>query len=254
MLYILLSLTPHSLYPIKAICFDVETILETDEMRASGYVGKLDSLRYLKQVGHLPNQNDLFTQLTKVPAESTEFTYNNELKMPLVFSDWLMCVQPASTILTKVLNFLQNSKISDIEKTILGNIVKMMFTPTSLIDTQKIIKPTESLINQLKNKGYTLYLTGNWIHVDVLKQNFSNLLSKFSGVFVSGQLKELKPSQNFYNAVLQKINLNSADVLWIERETNFAAKAKPYNLKMILYNPKYAKDAIKDMQKIGINI
>lgn len=253
-LYILLCVTPQSLYPIKAICFDVETILETDDMRASSYVGKVDSLRYLRQVGHLPCQNDLFTQLMKVPADSTEFTYNNELKMPLVFSDWLMCVQPANTLLTKILNFLENAKITDIEKTILSNIIKMMFTPTSLIDTRKVIKPAEQLLNQLKQNGYKLYLTGNWIHVDVMQQKFDKLLSNFSGIFVSGKLKKLKPSQDFYNTVLQRINLTAADVLWIERESNFVSKAKQYNLNMILFNPKYTKDTIKDLQKFGINL
>ena len=256
--YTLLCFIPQTsllaITPIKAICFDVETVLETDDMRAANYVGKVDSLRYLRQVGHLPCQKDLFAQLMKAPAESTEYTYNNELRMPLIFSDWLMSVQPAPVLLTKILNFLQSSKISDIEKTIFSNIIKMMFTPTSLIDTRKVIKPTEQLLNQLKQKGYKLYLTGNWIHVDVLRQNFDKLLTNFSGIFVSGKLQELKPSQDFYTAVLQNIHLTAADVLWIERESHFVSKAKQYNLNMILYNPKHVKDTVKELQQFGINV
>lgn len=253
-LYIFFCAAPQYLYPIKAICFDVETILETDDMRASNYVGKIDSLRYLKQVGHLPCQSDLFKQLIQVPAESTEITYNNELKMPLVFSDWLICAQPANVLLTKILKFLENAKITDIEKTILSNIIKMMFTPTSLIDTRKIIKPTTLLLHQLKQKGYKLYLTGNWIHVDVMQQKFEKVLNNFSGIFVSGKLQKLKPSQDFYNTVLQKINLNSSDVLWIERESNFLLKAKQYKLNMVLFNYKNPRDIIKDLQSFGVKL
>lgn len=245
---------PHASYSIQAICFDIETILETDDMRAAHYVGKLDSLRYLRQVGHLPCQNDLFTKLMPIPAESTEFTYNNELKMPLIFSDWLTGLQPATTLSNKVLNFLQNSKLTDIEKTILSNIVNMMFTPASLIDTQKLIKSTEHLVHQLKQKGYTLYLTGNWIHIDLVQQKFEKFLNNFSGFYVSGKLHKLKPTQDFYNTVLEKINLSAADVLWIERESNFTKKAKQYHLNMILLEPKYTKTLKQDLQKFGINL
>lgn len=240
--------------PIKAICFDIETLFETDDMKAAHYVGKIDSLRYLKQVGHLPCQADLFTHLANVPAQSTFFTYNNELKMPLIFADWLTKLQPATAILTQTLNFLKNSKLSEIEKKIFGNIVTMMLTPMSLIDTQKVIRPTETLVASLKKKGYQVFLAGNWAHFESLQQSFDKILQIFNGVFVSGKLHLLKPSQEFYTTILEKINLHPAHVLWVEKESNFLPKAKEYNLNMIRYNTKQPKSIEQDLKKFNISL
>ncbi len=83
------SLSSISLYPAKftALFFDVEAIFHTNSMRASSYIGKIDSLRYLSSVGHLPSQEDLFKQLKSVKAQSTQVTYNKNLAMPLIFSE-----------------------------------------------------------------------------------------------------------------------------------------------------------------------
>ena len=240
---------------IKAICFDIETLFEVDSMRASNYVGKIDSLRYLKETGHFPCQADLFEKLTEVKAQSTIFTENNNLKMPLIFSDWLMNVQPASSLEIKILTFLNNSKLSDIEKKVFGNIVAMMLTPSSLVDTQKTVNTTISIIFSLSKKGYKVFLVGNWANLECLQQNFHETLKIFNGIFISGKIHLLKPDKDFYTTILQKINFDSESVLWIEKENYFANKAQQYNLNFILNNnPKNKSSIIKDLQKFNINI
>lgn len=239
---------------IKAICFDIETLFETENAKAANYIGKIDSLRYLKQVGHLPCQADLFKFLANVPAQSTFSTYNNDLKMPLILADWLVKLQPATSLLTETLTFIKNSRLSEIEKKVFGNIVTMMLTPTSLIDTQKVIRPTEALVASLKKKGYQLFLVGNWAHLDSLQQNFGKNLQAFNGVFVSGKLHLLKPSKEFYTTILENINLDSAHVLWIEKESNFLLKAKEYNLQMIRYNTNQPKSIEQDLKSFNVNI
>ena len=78
---------------ITAIFFDVEAIFTTNDMKAASYVGKINSVRYLGQVGHLPNQEALFRQLKGIKAISTQVTYNKNLEMPLILSDWLAQLQ-----------------------------------------------------------------------------------------------------------------------------------------------------------------
>lgn len=256
LLYTLLCIAPCDLIqskaPIKAICFDIETILETDDMRASGYVGKLDSLFYMKKVGHLPCQKDLFENLAKVPAQSNLLTYNNNLKMPFIFSDWLLNQQSATTCLNKTLTYLTTSSLSDIEVKVLGNIVRMMMTPSSLIDIQKIIPTTEKLIAQLKQKGYKLYLTGNWANLESLQKDYGRLLQNFSGVFLSGKMHQLKPYQDYYDTVLNQIAIDPSQVLWLEKELNFVTQMKKYGFSVIQYNPKDKKTIYKDLDHYGI--
>ena len=255
--YFLLCIAPQSIIlaksPIKAICFDIETIFETDNMKASSYVGKVSSLQYATRAGHLPCQEDLFAQLMKVPAKSINYTYNNDLKMPLIFSDWLTNMQSQQTLLTKTLAFLDDSKLSNVEKKVLGNIVTMMLTPSALTDTQKVIRSTEKLIIQLRQNGYKVYLTGNWAHIDSLRENFSATLGLFHGIFVSGKMHMLKPYQEFYDLILQKINLTAADVLWIEKESTFVSKIKTLKLNALHLDPKHAKHFISELHAFGIN-
>lgn len=258
LLYTLLCCTPWTFIQtkahIRAICLDIETIFETNDMKASSYVGKIDSLRYLKTIGNLPCQKDLFSKLEKVPAQSNIFTYNDGLKMPLILSDWLTHEQSASACLSKILSYLTTSTLPDIQKKILGNIIKMMMHPDALVDTQKLIPSTEKLIEQLKQKGYKLYLTGNWAHLESLQKEFGRSLQNFSGIFVSGKIKLLKPHQTFYTAVLEKINIDSSEILWLEKEPNFISQMKKYNFHVIHYDPKDKKTIYKDLQSFGITL
>ncbi|MBI2353150.1 HAD hydrolase-like protein [Candidatus Dependentiae bacterium] len=243
--------------PISAICFDIETILTTDDMKASSYVGKVKSLMYATKIGHLPCQKDLFSKLEKVPALSHLTTYNNNLSMPLIFSDWLINKQPASSCLNKITSFLENSsseKIPSIQKEVLENIAKMMLNPSALIDTQKVISSTEKLIEQLKQKGYKLYLTGNWAHLETLQKEFGRLLKNFNGIFLSGKLKALKPHQDYYDTVLGEIKINPSNILWIEKEPHFIASMKKHNFNVISYNPKDKKTIYKELQGFNISL
>ncbi len=239
---------------IKVICFDIETIFETNENKAANYVGRINSLLYLKETGHLPCQKDLFTKLSKVPATTTLITYNNDLQMPLIFSDWLINTQPAVQLLKKITSFLHASHLASIEQKIFENITTMMLTPTSLVDTQKVISGTTELVSQLRNKGYKVYLTGNWAHLESLQSAFAQALKLFHGIFVSGKMHQLKPHPAFYETILTTLDLDTSDILWIEKEVHFATKAKQLQLPVLKINPKNLKQITQDLQTFGIYV
>src|SRR3990167_4232491 len=163
------SNTHPALKKISALFFDVESIFRTNSMRASSYIGKIDSLRYLSAVGHLPCQSDLFKQLKPIKAISTQVTYNNNLEMPLILSDWLSAAQSSQKIKDTIQKYFANKNISEIEKKVLFAIVCMMLTAKHLADTQEVSEKIESLLAKLKHLKVKLFLVGNWAHIGSLK-------------------------------------------------------------------------------------
>jgi len=223
-------------------------------MRAANYVGKGNSLKYWGKVGHMPNQQDLFKSLLKMPADTDLQTYNNDLKMPLVFSSWLINSTPASKLLQEILNYLQKSNLSPIEKTVLGNVVDMMLTPDKLIDIQKPINETLKIASELRSKGFKVYLVGNWSNLSSLKTHFSQMLSTFNGVYLSGTIHTIKPYQDFYEYILEKTDTPINQAIWVEREGEFIKKAKSYGYHVASFNAKAPKALASELSHFGINI
>lgn len=237
---------------ITALFFDVEVIFHTNTMRASSYVGKIDSLRYLASVGHLPNQEDLFKQLKPIKAQSSQVTYNKNLEMPLIFSDWLTCTQANHTLKEIIQKYFSHKNISEIEKKVLFSIVSMMLTPHHLADTQEVSSKIETLLEKLKRLKIKLFLIGNWAHITSLKTEFADIFRFFDGIFVSGDLKILKPTQQYYQLVLEKSGILADHALWIEAEPKFIVHAKSYGLNVASYDYDNHDELIKALRSYGI--
>lgn len=239
---------------INAVFFDIESVFSTDSMRASGYVGKIDSLRYAAQVGNLPSQQDLFAQLKDVKAQSKQVTYNKNLAMPLIFSDWLATIQTSTKIKDIIQKYFANKDISNIEKKVLFAIVSMMMTPQHLADTQKVNSKVETLLQKLKNQGVKLFLVGNWAHISSLKSEFTSLFRLFNGVYVSGDLHLLKPAQEFYQMILSKSGFLANECVWVETESKFISKAKSYGMQVAGYELGNHDALLRALRTYGLNV
>lgn len=239
---------------ITTIFFDVESIFETDSMRASGYVGKIASLRYLSQVGHLPCQEDLFKQLKPIKAISTQVTYNNNLELPLILSDWLTNKQSSTKIKEIIQKYLSNKNLSDIEVKVLLAVISMMLTPQHLADTQKTRSKMEHTLQKLKQSGYKVYLVGNWSNINVMKMHFPEIFQYVHGTFMSGDIHLLKPQQEFYQYILQQTNSSTENALWVETETKFNAKAQQYGYQSFRYNPADYYSLVSGLKQFNINL
>lgn len=222
---------------ITTIFFDMESIFETDNMKASGYIGKIASLRYLSQVGNLPNQEDLFKQLKPIKALSTQITYNNNLELPLILSDWLTNKQSSNTLKNLIQRYLSNKNLSDIEVKVLLAVINMMLTPQHLADAQKVRSKMGQTLQKLKHAGYKVYLVGNWANIQSLRQYFPEIFQYTSGSFISGDIHLLKPYIEFYHHVLQALGLPSQQALWVETETKFYTKVQQHGFNVIKHNP-----------------
>ncbi len=238
----------------KAIFFDVEAIFHTNSMRASSYIGKIDSLRYLSAVGHLPSQEDLFKQLKSIKAQSTQTTFNKNLIMPLIFSDWLASVQSNTKLKDIIQKYFTSKSISDIEKKVLYAIVSMMLTPQHLADTQEVNGKMETLLTKLKTSKIKLFLVGNWAHIASMRSEFPHIFKLFDGVHVSGDLHLLKPTEEYYKTVLSKSGIAAQDALWIETESKFATAAKNYGFNVATCNPDDHSELINALRSYGLSV
>lgn len=237
---------------ITAILFDIESIFGSSDMKASGYIGKINAGRYIWQTGHQPSQPELFKQLKGAKAISTEHTYNNNLEMPLILADWLAQKQNNSKIKEVIQKHLSNRNLSDIEVKVLMAIVNMMLTPQHLADIQKIHSKMDVLLKNLRSKGYKLYLVGNWAHINSLKTEFDEIFKNFNGVLVSGDNHLLKPTKEYYDSVLEKYNITPSQALWVETESKFASKAKQYGYNVVLATEKSYNSIVSGLHNFGI--
>ncbi|MBI2344975.1 HAD hydrolase-like protein [Candidatus Dependentiae bacterium] len=239
---------------ITTILFDVEAVFESDEWKASSYVGKLNGLSYIAQKGHKPKQEDLFKILKPIKAISTEHTYNNNLEMPLILCDWLAQTQNNSKLKDIINKYLVNKNILDIEIKVFIAIISMMLTPQHLANIQKVRSKIETILKTLRQKGYKLYLVGNWAHINSLKEQFGDIFKYFNDSIMSGDTHLLKPSQAYYQDVLEKNNIEASQAIWIETEQKFASKAKHYGYNVILASEKNYNSVITGLKNFGIII
>ena len=239
---------------ISAVFFDIETIFHTNSMRASGYIGKIDSLRYLSSVGHLPSQEDLFKQLKPVKAKSSEITYNKNLEMPLIFSDWLANKEASAKIKDIISKYFANKNISDVEKRVLYAIVSMMLTPQHLSDTQEVDTKMIKIVEKLRSLNVKRFLVGNWAHIASLKTAFYDVFKLFNGVYVSGDLHLLKPSLEFYQTVLSSAGVTAEQAVWVEAEPKFIAKAKSYGFHVASCIDKNYESVSQTLRQLGMSV
>lgn len=242
---------PHN---IKAVCIDIETLLETHEMKASGYIGKINALKYKVKTGHLPCKADVFKYLAPIPALSQETTSNENMKMPQILCDWLLHAQSFNVLKSTINNYIKQSKLSDIEKTVLTNTVNMMLTPSELADTQQVISATQNLINSLQKHNYKIFIVGNWADSTSLQKQFPNLFAKCNGIFFSESIHHLKPYYEFYDSVLNKIEFTKDEVVWVEKEKEYIQQAKMYDMHVAEFNPKQPKEIITQLHKLHVTV
>lgn len=95
------------------------------------------------------------------------------------------------------------------------------------IGKQETIRPTESLISELKQAGYKLYVLSNMSRefIDFLRQK--EVYSNFDGDVVSCEVGVVKPMPEIYDILLEKFSLDASQTLFIDdRRENVDAAAK----------------------------
>jgi hypothetical protein len=239
---------------ITDIFFDPNAVFETSSSKASGYVGKWEAMKYTAVVGRIPSQEDFFRAIMPVTATSSIRTYDETYPAPFIISDWLLGA-PVHVLKNEIKNFLNNSNLSRPEKKVHMNTVNMMFDGTSLARVQKIRSKILKLFKQLKQKGYRLHFVGNWADIQPLKAAFPQIFAHIDTIYISSDIKQLKPQKEFWQTVWTTMNINPQNCLCIEAEEIFYDTAATLPCKTVLYHKKKSmKQFCNELQAAGISV
>jgi len=238
---------------IKHVFIDPNVIFTTNQSKAADYVGYWESFRYTAATGHLPSQERFFKALQDVPATSTVTTYDETYKAPLIISDWLLGVS-AKTLTEKVELFLESSNLRNPEKNVYRNTVNMMFNGKSLADVQKVRRKISKLLKQLKAKKYTIYFAGNWTEITPLKNKFPEVFKYIDHIYISSEMKLLKPQKDFWKTIWISKHLDPEECLCIESEPEFYNRAKELSCKAVLYRSKKITQFSNDLQDCSVTV
>lgn len=232
----LFSITTMVQAQIKYILIDPSILFKTSEVKAAGYVGVIASMRYKANKGEFPNQKALFSALKKIKGQSIIKTYNDNLAMPSIFCDWLLSTQSNAVLKAWILAEIKKLRILDIEKEVFSNVVEMMLTPAKLIDTLSLNKDAFHVLQSLSTQGVTIILAGNWDSESLatLRSQFSEVFRLIHHVVVSGDIKQLKPSTDFYQHILEKFTIAPEECISIESEQQFVTDAQNTGMHVIL--------------------
>ena len=112
---------------------------------------------------------------------------------------------------TDYYKFMTDKASSDIKK----------YIPTALrvnLDNMRKLPYTDSLIKQLKDKGYTLLYLSNWSKWsrDEYLHNTFDFLKYFDGGIFSCDVKLMKPDHKIYEALLKKFNIEGKQCIFFD--------------------------------------
>lgn len=241
---------------IKHIFIDINAIIVPSQTAASKIIGIINSMKYTAIVGAIPSRADFFKALKNVPALTHQQTYNEDLVMPPILCDWLLGLQTNHAIRAGINQYLDQSSMQNIEKTIFKNITAMMMSPSTFIDTQYILKDITKILHTLKKAGYTIYLIGNWD-----KESEPHLMKLCNGHFLpdarhcyfSHKAKQLKPNADYFHQLLEHFKVAKKECLMIEVEKLHAQKARIEGFSTILLYGNSAIQLKSELIRMGIN-
>ena len=175
--------------------------------------------------------------------------------MPQVLCDWLLSIKANAILKAEILTKIKDSVMQKGEKLVFSDIVEMMLTPSKLIHTLYINTDLLDTIKALSAQKHTIVLIGNFDmeSLALLKSKFQEAFSYIDLVVVSGDIKQLKPSKDFYHEALTKIQnflglseaINPEECINFETEQKFIAEAKAEKMQVITCNDKTDKKYFK---------
>lgn len=257
LILILLSITYNIDAKIKHILVDINLLIDTSTSAARNEVGTWNGAKYLAHMGKIPSKADFFKALKNCPAQSQQETYNENLTMPHILSDWLIGNQTNHMIKTTIFKHLENSNLSDIEKTVFKNISNMMLAPATFISTQYLRKDIIKALHHIyKHGNHKIYLIGNWdkesepLLIKMITQQ-TDITAKHC--IFSNKLKQLKPNPDFFEALIAYGNFNPKECLIIDVEQKHIQNAKNSGMTSILIKDHSPSLLKSELSRYGIH-
>ena len=243
---------------IKHIFIDINLLVDTSTSAARNEVGTWNGAKYVAHMGKIPSKSDFFKSLKNCPADSDQCTYNDDLTMPLVLSDWLLGVQSNSAIKNTIFKYLENGSLSDIEKIVFKNISNMMLSPKIFIDTQYLRKDIVKALHHLhKHADQTVHLIGNWDKESeplLLKMITHETDIDAKHCIFSNKLKQIKPHVHYFDTLVAHCKFDPKDCLVVDVEKKHVQGAKDAGMASILIKDHSASHLKHELSRYSIHI
>ena len=140
------------------------------------------------------------------------------------------------------------------EKKLMADIIELVFNPSVSENMIEPIKPTIQLIEQLKNKGYSVYLFANAPKelYNAMQKKHTKILNLFDGIILSCDIKTVKPNLEIFNHLITQHNLHPKDCILIDDLEETAIIAKKLGMHPIVFNK--ISQVKKELKKLGVQI
>lgn len=164
--------------------------------------------------GTLDKVPDFFNTLHTIKSQSTphDIIWENH-KAPYHIFEHLTAQRPHEEILKEVTNGIDEKKLNDSQ--LMKDLAKITFDPEANANIMQTISASIALLNELKQKGHTLHLVGNWNDkaADKLQTKFQQDFALFESIVLSGREQKIGPE--LYTTFVEKNNAKPQDVIFI---------------------------------------
>lgn len=202
----------------KVIIFDVDGVLtDTSYLKAASIIGYSKILNFMA-TGTIPSQKHLMKVLQDCPAISTDKVYRKGQQLPAIMIDYKTGKVSYAQGRKAMLDHIQKSNKSQIEKDYLNSLCTMMTTPELLIETKVVVPGAIELLTELKNKGYKLYILSNGERssLELSQKKFPEIFNQFDGSMVASDEKILKPNPQSFYKFLEKFKIQPSQAVFID--------------------------------------
>jgi len=176
---------------INALLFDIDgTLLDFEK-------GELEALEYIFKICNIPFNKDNINIFKKINYKHWSMLERKEINKEY-------CLTHRFTELFEILN-IKNVDVVKISKLFQIELSKKHY----LFDNALLV------LNKLHQK-YKIYIITNGVSfIQHARLKDSNIINYVDGVFISEEINYVKPDVDFFNYVLNKINLNKDEVVII---------------------------------------
>ncbi len=129
----------------------------------------------------------------------------------------------------------------NIENSVIQAIAHMMFTPELFAQTQHLVPDTVTLIKELKEQGYKLYILSNFCResFNLIRERNPEFFALFDGIVISADVGFIKPDPNIYHYLLTTHNIDPRTACFIDDLTVNLEAARQLGIHTIQCPSKY---------------
>lgn len=245
----------------RAIIFDIHGVLfEEDSVAFAKKVGlgAISSYTVLHWKNPVNTCLDTLEHMSKDAKHTTphKFTFKDR-QMPHCIVEW-QCgrkgYQEVHQELCSYWNCLEEKNYfrSAKERDITESVLRVALDPHSFTSLSKPINATLKLAQDLKNRGYKLYIAGNMPKepYEIMIKAHPEINQLFDAVYVSSHLGITKPNAKIFAHIAQTHKLNTKECLVIDDEQVNLQAAQSIGMHALLFTN--AKQIEKILKKQGI--